>query len=79
MVLAFAVPVPLHTRAEGVSGLPDQAIVRAGGIGSSPRWLVEPGTQVKRGGHCLPLEDPLLATELEVARARVAEAEAVTL
>ena len=76
MVLAFAVPVPLHTRAEGVVWLPDQAIVRAGGNGFFLRWLVEPGTQVKRGEALFALEDPLLATELEVARAKVAEAEA---
>ena len=74
--LAFIVPMPLYTRAEGVVWLPDQAILRAGGNGFFKRWLVEPGARVKRGEALFELEDSVLAAELEVARAKVAEAQA---
>lgn len=74
--LAFALPLPLRTQAEGVVWLPDQAMLRAGGNGFFKRWLVEPGTPVRKGDALFELEDLLLATELEVARAKVAEAEA---
>lgn len=76
LILAFAMPLPLRTRAEGVVWLPDQAMVRAGGNGFFQRWLVEPGTPVRQGEALFELEDQLLATELEVARAKVAEAAA---
>lgn len=76
LFLLFVVPAPLHSRAEGVVWLPDQAIVRAGGNGFFRHWLVEPGKSVSKGEALFELEDPLLSTELEVARARVAEAEA---
>lgn len=76
LFLFFVVPVPLHSRAEGVVWLPDQAIVRAGGNGFFRHWLIEPGTSVSKGEALFELEDQLLSTELEVARAKVAEAEA---
>jgi putative peptide zinc metalloprotease protein len=76
LLLAFAVPAPLRTQAEGVVWLPEQAILRAGGNGVFLRWQVEPGRRVTRGDTLFMLEDPLLATEVEVARARVAEADA---
>lgn len=76
LFLLFVVPVPLHSRAEGVVWLPDQAIVRAGGNGFFQHWLIEPGTPVSKGEALFKLEDQLLSTELEVARAKVAEAEA---
>lgn len=76
LLLAFALPLPLRTRAEGVIWLPDQAILHAGGSGFFQRWLVEPGVKVTRGTALYVLEDALLQTELEVSRAKVAEAEA---
>jgi putative peptide zinc metalloprotease protein len=76
LLIAFACPLPLHTRAEGVIWLPDQSILHAGGNGFFQRWLVPPGTHVKRGAPLYLLEDALLATELEVSRAKVGEAEA---
>ena len=76
LVLLFGVPVPLHSRAEGVVWLPEQAIVRAGVNGFFRHWLIEPGTPVRKGDAIFELDDPLLRTELEVARAKVAEAEA---
>lgn len=72
--LVCIVPVPLHTQAQGVVWLPDQAMLRAGENGFFKRWLVEPGVRVTKGEALYELEDQLLATELEVARARVHEA-----
>ncbi len=76
VLIAFAVPMPLRTRAEGVVWLPDQAILHAGGNGFFLRWLAQPGSQVTRGTPLYLLEDAQLGAELEVARAKVAEAEA---
>jgi putative peptide zinc metalloprotease protein len=66
----------MRTQAEGVLWLPEQALVRAGSNGVFQRWLAEPGTHVARGTPLLVLEDPLLAAELDVARAKVEEAAA---
>lgn len=76
LLLAFVLPVPLRTRAEGVVWLPDQSILRAGGGGFFQRWLVAPGAKVRKGASLFVLEDAQLTTELEVARAKVGEAEA---
>ncbi|OGB31305.1 MAG: peptidase M50 [Burkholderiales bacterium RIFCSPLOWO2_12_FULL_61_40] len=76
LLIAFACPLPLRTRAEGVIWLPEQSILHAGGNGFFQRWLVQPGSQVKRGTPLYLLEDPLLLTELEVSRAKVGEAQA---
>jgi putative peptide zinc metalloprotease protein len=76
LLIAFVLPLPLRTRAEGVVWLPDQAILRAGGNGFFQRWLVAPGAKVQKGAPLFVLEDALLATELDVARAKVSEAEA---
>lgn len=76
LLLGFVVPLPLYTRAEGVVWLPDQAIVRAGGNGFFQRWLVAPGQRVHRGEPLFVLADRVLAAELAVQRAKVAEAEA---
>ncbi|MGP1677135.1 MAG: hypothetical protein ACTS6J_08255 [Burkholderiales bacterium] len=76
VLFAFAVPMPLRTRAEGVVWLPDQAILHAGGNGFFQRWLAQPGSKVTRGTPLYLLEDAQLGAELEVARAKVAEAEA---
>lgn len=73
---ALLVPMPLRTRSEGVVWLPDQALVRAGVNGTFKHWLVEPGTQVGKGTALLIMDDPQLVSELAVARAKVAEAEA---
>lgn len=77
-VLLFisAVPMPLHTFAEGVVWLPDQALVRAGVGGFVDRWLVTPGTYVQRGTPLLVMHDLQLSAELATAHARLAEVEA---
>lgn len=70
------VPIPLRTQAEGVVWLPDQALVRAGADGFFERWLVTPGSHVKKGIPVAMLRDPQLQAELGLAQARVQEAEA---
>ncbi|HLF98354.1 MAG TPA: hypothetical protein VI457_14530 [Methylococcaceae bacterium] len=76
LLFAFVVPMPLRTQAEGVVWLPDQSILHAGENGFFQRWLVQPGAAVRRGEALYVLEDAELATEVEVGRAKVAQAEA---
>lgn len=76
LLIGFACPMPLHTRAEGVIWLPDQAMLHAGGNGFFQRWLVEPGAAVQKGVALYLLEDRQLAAELLISQAKVAEAEA---
>jgi len=76
LVFGLFVPMPLRTQTEGVVWLPDQSLVRAGVNGTFLHWLVEPGTLVQKGTALLVMDDPLLKTELAVAEAKVAEAQA---
>jgi len=76
LFVGLFVPMPLRTQTEGVVWLPDQALIRAGVSGTFQRWLVKPGTLVRKGTALLVMDDPQLVSELEVARAKVAEAEA---
>ena len=77
-LIAFVtlVPMPLRTQAEGVVWLPDQALVRAGADGFFERWLITPGSHVIKGTPVAMLRDPQLQAELDLAKARVQEAEA---
>lgn len=76
LLLLFALPAPLRTTTEGVIWLPDQAILHAGGNGFFQRWLVQPGQRVKQGDALYVMTDRELLAELQVVRARAAEAEA---
>lgn len=76
LIVGFALPMPLRTRAEGVIWLPEQSILLAGGDGFFQRWLATPGGRVTGGMPLYLLADDLLTTELAVSRARVDEAEA---
>lgn len=76
ILLAFVIPVPLHTAAQGVVWLPDESILRAREGGFFVHWLAQPGERVQKGTPLFLLEDKALTTELQVAQARVAEAEA---
>lgn len=76
-LLLFALPLPLHSRAEGVVWLPDQAVLHAGGNGFFRRWLVAPGAVVHKGQPLYLMEDRQLQAELEISQARVDEAEAI--
>jgi putative peptide zinc metalloprotease protein len=76
LLFAFVVPLPARTQSTGVVWLPEQSLLRAGAHGFFARWLVPPGTKVVRGTPVALLDDPLLLAELEVAQAKVEEAQA---
>jgi putative peptide zinc metalloprotease protein len=76
LLVASALPVPLRTRAEGIVWIPEQAFVRPSQEGFVRRVVAVSGTRVARGALLFQLEDPVLATELVVAEARVREMEA---
>ncbi|MFC5741294.1 peptidase M50 [Dyella tabacisoli] len=76
LVLLLLVPLPLRTRAEGVVWLPDHAMLHNGESGFFARWMVEPGSEVKRGQPLYLLDNPTLRAELAVDRAKAEEAQA---
>lgn len=76
LAIGLFVPMPLRTQSEGVVWLPDQALLRAEVNGFFVRWLVEPGTFVRKGTALATMTDPKLETELGVAKAKVAETQA---
>lgn len=74
--LVLAVPAPLHSTAEGVIWLPEDAIVRAGTDGFVRDVAAAPGQAVSPGMTLLTLEHPIAEARLRVTAARVAELEA---
>ena len=70
------VPVPLHTRAEGVVWPPANAHVRARSAGFVVELLAAPGSQVEAGQALLRVRDPVLDTRLEIELARLRALEA---
>lgn len=75
-LLVGVIPVPLYTQAQGVVWLPDSSILRAGEGGFFQHWSAKPGEWVDKGVPLFQMEDQIIATELEVARARVTELQA---
>lgn len=75
-VLLFAVPMPHHSQAEGVVWLPEQAMVRPGTDGFVGEFLAAPGQRVARGEPLIRCYDPMLAAQLRLSEAKVAELEA---
>jgi putative peptide zinc metalloprotease protein len=73
--LLLALPLPHHTRVEGVVWLPEQALVRAGADGFIERFQA-PGTAVQAGDVVVTTGNPLLAAKVEQQRGRVDEVEA---
>jgi putative peptide zinc metalloprotease protein len=69
-------PMPLRTQSEGILWLPEQAEVRAGSAGFVSRVLVPAGTEVEAGTPLVECEDPVLAAEIRVSRARIEEVKA---
>lgn len=67
------VPAPVHTTAEGVVWVPEDAIVRAGTDGFVETVLAEPGTAVEAGTPLVVLTHPVNAARLRVTAARVDE------
>jgi putative peptide zinc metalloprotease protein len=79
LVLLFAVPAPFRTVVEGVAWLPREALVRAGEDGFVERVVAQPGSRVQPGDLLLLVRSPAVEADLRLARARVAEAEALYL
>ena len=72
-VLVLAIPLRSYTTAEGVVWVPDSAEVRAGGDGVLMAVEVDSEQEVGEGTALFKLEDPLLASEIKVLEARLAE------
>jgi putative peptide zinc metalloprotease protein len=75
-LLLLAAPAPLHSTAEGVIWLPEDAFLRAGADGFVRLAPVEPGATVAAGDTLMTLTHPIAEARLRVAAARVAELEA---
>lgn len=74
--LLFVVPLPHRTLAQGVVWLPEESFARAGADGFVDKVVAAPGSWVKPGDMLIETSDPLLATELKVLEARIAELDA---
>lgn len=72
----FVVPIPHRTTAQGVVWLPEESFARAGAEGFVEKVVATPGGWVKPGETLIETGDVLLATELKVLEARVAELDA---
>jgi putative peptide zinc metalloprotease protein len=75
-VFLFAVPMPLRIQTEGVVWLPEEAMVRAGADGFVRGTLVRAGTRVEAGAPLVESHDPVVAAQVRVLEARLAELEA---
>jgi putative peptide zinc metalloprotease protein len=73
LALLAAVPIATSTYAEGVVLLPERNVVRAGAEGFLRERRVVDGDRVAAGDPLFVLDDPRLAVELSVARARLTE------
>lgn len=78
LVLLFALPLPYHTRVQGVVALPEQAVLRAGAAGfvdavvQAPGSVLQPGALVLRtSSDTLRAEHRAQAAAVEVARAQL--------
>ncbi len=71
-VVAFVIPVPLHTYTQGVVWPPEGAHVRARANGFVVEMLAEPGMQVARGQALMRTRDASLEAELAIEEARLA-------
>jgi putative peptide zinc metalloprotease protein len=72
-VLLFVMPMPYHTRVEGVVWLPEKALMRAGGDGFVQRVLAASGAQVREGEVVVETVNPLLAAQLAEQQAKLEE------
>ncbi|MBW2385965.1 MAG: peptidase M50 [Deltaproteobacteria bacterium] len=68
--LSLLVPLPLHTRAEGVVWTPEKSQVRAGTDAFVKQVLVRPGSAVGRGDPLILTEDPTLESRVRALRAK---------
>jgi putative peptide zinc metalloprotease protein len=75
LAILLWLPMPLHTSAEGVAWLPDDAIVRAGADGFVREVRATPGASVTRGDVVIVSDDPELTARVRFLRARETELE----
>jgi putative peptide zinc metalloprotease protein len=69
--ISLFLPIPLHTMAEGVVWLPEDAQVRAGEDGFVQQVLVSTNTLVEPGDPILLLSEPLLVARVAVLQAEL--------
>jgi len=69
--LLFIVPLPLWTKAEGVTWPAENSHVRAAGDGFVQRVLAADGAQVKAGDALIELADPFLEARRKVLQAQL--------
>lgn len=72
----FALPMPYHTPAQGIVGLPDNALLRAGADGFVVRVIAAPGSLVEAGQPLLETQDPAQRARWREQQARVAQQQA---
>lgn len=72
LLALFALPVPHHTRTQGVVALPEQAVLRAGSAGFVQTLHAEPGAQLQPGDRVLASLSPTLQAEHRAQAAAVA-------
>jgi putative peptide zinc metalloprotease protein len=75
VLAAFLVPLPLHTNAEGVVWLPEDAYVRAGADGFVDQVILASGTRVEPGTKVIENTDAFLAAQIQINRERIQELE----
>jgi len=71
VAILFALPLPLHTTAQGVVWPPEGAQVRVQADGFVVGLLAEPGARVRAGQVLVRTRDPILETEVQVEQARL--------
>jgi putative peptide zinc metalloprotease protein len=71
LLLLFAVPLPLWTRAEGVTWTAQEAVIAAGADGFVQKVLATPGAQVQRGTPLVEAADPVLGPRIRVLEAQL--------
>ena len=75
-VLLLAVPMPLHTRAEGILWIPREGVVLARTDGFVRRVIARPDAMLHAGDPILELSEPTLAAQVDALAARVEELDA---
>ncbi|MFP6738559.1 MAG: hypothetical protein VCD34_07430 [Planctomycetota bacterium] len=76
LLLMFVIPLPMHTRADGVIWVPEQAIIRAGADGFIVEILAPPGSSVRKGDPLLRIHDEMAELDLKVHAEELAETRA---
>ncbi len=72
-VIAFALPIPLRTQADGVIWLPERSIVRAGAEGFVVELLAEPESIVRAGQPLIRTRDPFIEARVQALDAEARE------